>query len=400
MKENYVQANDSGLFFTHDFFEFCLRKQFNDPGLTVEEVHYVPSAGEKMALELKHPKKGDHPIGVQRYNLSLVRQNQKETVSLIVKSKISERQYLQAITQAFEKCGISTATPLLDYMSQLEFMDVNQKEITIYDMQKEFDAFQKFMPACYGYFLDGSDGACVLILQYLADDYLSLDPFNVEKWTQDAIEPFINAISQLHAVWYGKTGGLREFPCFKNVLDADKMQRFTPYWHALSDAVENATLPFLTGTDYALHRQLINTIPQWRPHLDAMKKTLVQNDCVPKNVGINLNHEPKEIYIYDWEITTVHVPQRDLVEFLAYVLPHAFSKELLYSYIERHREQLALHSQHNIDKKEWHLGFLYSAYDYLIQRVLPQLVFEKLEARNIEKIYKNTRRMMSLLTGE
>ncbi|ASQ47330.1 3-hydroxy-3-methylglutaryl-CoA reductase [Legionella clemsonensis] len=400
MKENFVQTNDSGLFFTKDFFEFCLRKQFNDPGLTVEAVNYVPSASEKMALELKHPKKGDHPIGVQRYNLSLVRQNQKETVSLIIKSKISEQQYLQAITHAFEKCGISTTTPLLDYMSQLEFMNVNRKEVTIYEMQKKYEAFQQFMPTCYGYFLDEKDGACVLILQYLSDDYLSLDPFNVEKWTQPAIESFINAVSQLHAVWYGRTSELSGFSCFKNVLNANKMQEFMPYWQALASAVEHAAIPFLSKTDYDLHQQWIHTILKWRPHIDNMKKTLVQNDCVPKNVGINLSSKFTEVYLYDWEIATIHVPQRDLVEFLAYVLPHSFSKELLNSYIERHRQQLTLHNQYPIDEKEWHFGFLYSAYDYLIQRVLPQLVFEKLEARNIETVYKNTRRMINLLTGE
>lgn len=400
MKENYVQANDSGLFFTKYFFEFCLRKQFNDPELTVEAAHYMPSASEKMTLELKHPKKGDHPIGVHRYNLSFIRQNQKETVPVIVKSKISEQQYLQAITQAFEKCGISTSAPLLDYMSQLEFMNVNHKEVTIYDMQKKYEAFQKFMPTCYGYFLDEKDGACVLIMQYLSDDYLSLDSFNVEKWTQPAIESFISAISQLHAVWYGKTNDLRDFSCFKNVLDVNKMQELMPYWHALAEAVEQADMPFLSETDYALHRQLITNIPQWRPNIDSLRKTLIQNDCVPKNVGIKLSSKPPEIYIYDWEITTIHVPQRDLVEFLAYVLPHSFSKELLNHYIEYQRQQLSLHSQLNIDEKEWRLGFLYSAYDYLIQRVLPQLVFEKLEARNIEKVYKNTLRTISLLKGE
>ncbi|CEK09355.1 hypothetical protein [Legionella hackeliae] len=398
MKENFVQTSDFGLLFTKDFFEFCLRRQLNDPELTVTDVSYIPSTSEKMALELKHPKKGDHPIGVQRYNLSIVKQHKKETLSLIVKSKIGEQQYLQAITQAFEKCGIITSIPLLEYMSQLEFMYVNSKEIAVYDMQKEHLPFRKFMPTCYGYYLDEEHQICVLMLHYLSDDYLSLDPFDVEKWNQEAIDYFIDTISQLHAVWYDNVTELSKISYLQNVLDASKMQAFLPYWQALAKAVETADLSFLQDTDHAFHYQLINDIPKWRPHIDRMKKTLVQNDCVPKNVGLKLHDNVKEVYIFDWEITTIHIPQRDSVEFLAYVLPGSFDNDLLNHYINRHRQSLALHSQENIDKEEWRLGFLYSAYDYLIQRVFPQLVFEKLEARNIEKIYKNTRRIIKLLS--
>ncbi|WP_419421318.1 hypothetical protein ACNVED_14705 (plasmid) [Legionella sp. D16C41] len=79
MQENFIQAKDGKLLFTKDFFENCMRKQFSDPNLTVTKANYIPSLSEKMTLELKHPKKGDRPIGVQHYQLSYIRQNKKET---------------------------------------------------------------------------------------------------------------------------------------------------------------------------------------------------------------------------------------------------------------------------------------------------------------------------------
>ncbi|STX52439.1 3-hydroxy-3-methylglutaryl coenzyme A reductase-like protein [Legionella busanensis] len=399
MQANFIEASPSGLVFTKDFFEFCLRKQLNNPDLIVEAVNYIPSSSEKMTLELKHPKKGELPIGVQHYHLCFINGETKKNVELLVKSKISEQHYLQAITQAFEKCGITTESPLINYLSQLEFRDVNNKEVAVYKMQKEHAPFNTFLPTCYGYYLNEDEGACILILQYLSDEYLSFDPFDVEKWDRLAIDYYIKALAQLHAVWFGKTKDLiTQAPSFKNILNAHKMQEFMPYWAALAKAVEKAKLPFLNETDYIFHQQLISNLNTWW-QFDTMQKTLVQNDCVPKNVGLNLTKQ--EVYIYDWEIATAHVPQRDLVEFLAYVLPSSFDEALLTHYIECHRHHLIKYSQQDIDKSTWRLGFLYTVYDYLIQRVLPQLVFEQLEARNIEKIYKNARRMINiLLVGE
>ncbi|KTD16009.1 3-hydroxy-3-methylglutaryl coenzyme A reductase-like protein [Legionella lansingensis] len=397
MKKNFVNKTDYGLVFTEYFFQCCLQKQFDDPHLIVDIAEYAPSASESMAHEIKNPKSGDHPIGVQRYNLSFLKNGEIKHVVVIAKSKISEQNYLQIITGAFETCGIKTRQPLISYLSQLEFENVNRKEIMIYEMQKDHAAFQQYLPSSYGTYLSEDGRVCVLILQYLKEEYLSLDLFNFEKWDQIAIDGFIDAISQLHAVWYGREKEVAKIPGFENVLDLNKMQQFMPYWLALLAAVEQAKPPFMQASDYDLHHELLIDLTTWRGQIDAMKKTLVHNDCVPKNVGINLTDGEKQIYVYDWELATVHLPQRDVVEFLSYVLPRDFSLELLTHYIERQRIKLAETTGENIHKQEWVLGFKYSIYDYLIQRIMPQIVFEKLEARNIEKVYANARRMMALL---
>lgn len=101
--------------------------------------------------------------------------------------------------------------------------------------------------------------------------------------------------------------------------------------------------------------------------------------------------------VYDWEIATIHIPQRDIVEFLSYVLPENFDSTLLGNYIERHRIKLSETTKLAIDATQWRHGFQYALYDYLIQRIFPQIPFEKLEARNIAKVYNNARRMMALL---
>lgn len=176
--------------------------------------------------------------------------------------------------------------PILDYLSQLEFSNLNRKEITIYNMQHSFEAFQYAMPLCYGTYLDEKEKACVLILECLDEEWLSLDPFNTSKWDQTAIEALIDAIASMHAVWYRKENAIAEIKGFKNPLNTDQMQRLMPYWNALAKAVTTSNLPFLTKEDYLFHTHLIETMPQWHIKIDAMAKTLVQNDCVPKNIAL------------------------------------------------------------------------------------------------------------------
>ncbi|WP_019218084.1 phosphotransferase family protein, partial [Legionella tunisiensis] len=282
-------------------------------------------------------------------------------------------------------------------LSQLEFAHVNRKEAALYTMQQTYPAFQQYLPFSYGTYVSENGDACVLVLQCLDEEWLSLDPFDVAKWNQQAIESLISTLAKLHAVWYQKETEVAKIPGFGNRLDAAKMQQLMPYWLALADAVKQAQLPFLQAEDYDFHTRLIQDIPTWRKQIDAMKKTLVQNDCVPKNVALS-KQDDRKIYVYDWEIATIHLPQRDTVEFLSYVLPAQFDAKLLLYYLEQHRLQLAEVAKTRIAEKEWQLGFKYCLYDFLIQRILPELVFEKLEARNIANVYANVRKMITLLS--
>lgn len=70
LNKGYIKTTPYGLGFSELFFEDNLKKYFSDPSLEVLSAEYSPSASDKMAWSAKHPKQGDHPIGVQRYKIS------------------------------------------------------------------------------------------------------------------------------------------------------------------------------------------------------------------------------------------------------------------------------------------------------------------------------------------
>ncbi len=80
--------------------------------------------------------------------------------------------------------------------------------------------------------------------------------------------------------------------------------------------------------DYIISHRFADTLQaiQSLDKIDAIineaPQTLVHNDCNPRNMCLRkapASNLPK-LCLYDWELATVDTPQRDLVEFLSFVL--------------------------------------------------------------------------------
>lgn len=86
--------------------------------------------------------------------------------------------------------------------------------------------------------------------------------------------------------------------------------------------------------------------------------------------------------------------------FLAYVLPENVSKEVLIEYIDYHRQIVEDQAKIKISASEWRKRFLFALYDYLLQRLSLLILIEKLEPRNVAKLYRPVMRMIAILSEE
>jgi hydroxymethylglutaryl-CoA reductase (NADPH) len=78
--------------------------------------------------------------------------------------------------------------------------------------------------------------------------------------------------------------------------------------------------------------------------------------------------EPLRLCAYDWELATLGAPQRDLAEFLCFVLTDATTADAG-RWIEHHRVALERASGTTIDAVRWTGGFRSALYDVLINRL-------------------------------
>jgi len=101
-------------------------------------------------------------------------------------------------------------------------------------------------------------------------------------------------------------------------------------------------------------------------HLDAIDlvlseapQTLVHNDCNPRNMCLRKNETATaRLCLYDWELATVDTPQRDLVEFLSFVLEPSQNIETWSEAIHFYRKCLEEFTGYKYPSKKY-IVFLY-----------------------------------------
>ena len=120
---------------------------------------------------------------------------------------------------------------------------------------------------------------------------------------------------------------------------------------------------------WSIHRMLIARIPQWWPQLEAQTATLIHNDFNPRNVCLRTTGSGFRLCAYDWELATVGAPQRDLAEFLCFVLTPDTGDADIDRWLEHHRTSLEDETGARIDPITWREGFAAALYDVLVSRL-------------------------------
>src|SRR5471030_868176 len=135
------------------------------------------------------------------------------------------------------------------------------------------------------------------------------------------------------------------------------MATMQPLWDALAEHAASEFPVLMNDEHFRRHRTLVDTLPEWWRRLEAMPRTLIHNDFNPRNIGIRGSGAGARLCAYDWELATIHVPQHDVAELLAFVLPSAVDAREVEHYIELHRRAVAEAGAAVPGAREWRAGF-------------------------------------------
>jgi aminoglycoside phosphotransferase (APT) family kinase protein len=113
----------------------------------------------------------------------------------------------------------------------------------------------------------------------------------------------------------------------------------------------------------------VRAVPEWRGALDSHPRTLIHNDFNPRNIALRRDAGRLRLVAYDWELATVGVPQRDLAEFLCFVLPEDVSLARVTAAVDAHRGQLERLSGTPLDAGRWRAGFMDALSEVLVARL-------------------------------
>ncbi|CAI1990215.1 Panthothenate synthetase [Serratia fonticola] len=256
---------------------------------------------------------------------------------------------------------------LSDATHLIEFVNTHSREVAV--MNQQDPRLTRYMPKVYGVIRDDKTRTYALIEEHLHDLVLMDSTNGIGLWQPRHIEVAIAGIAEIHAVWLGQEGALlQQFPeiCLQG-KENTLAQR--PLLQAFAGFMAQNVAHYFTPSEHDDFLSWIASIEIWCSEIEQMPRTLVHNDFNPRNIAFRQCDERLELCCWDWELATLHLPQRDLVELLVFTQQADISAETVAHYLEFHRQQLEHHSQSVVDAIQWQRGYVLALHDFWLRRI-------------------------------
>jgi hydroxymethylglutaryl-CoA reductase (NADPH) len=305
-------------------------------------------------------------VGVVPLELTLDDGDGARTLDVVVKAKPVDQELILATNRLASLIGGRVAEEYSRWREWTGFKGTHERELGLYRTAPP--RLRAIMPQIYGIHDDPAREAYLVVMEDLTKDVVLKDTADdVRGWTRARVDRALEGLAGGHAEWLGREEELRAQAWLGPVVTADRMSQMRELWAAI--ATHNAR-EHSSWIDLALLRRIHRTIaaiPDWWPELEAMPRTLVHNDFNPRNIA--LRKTDARLVAYDWELATLHIPQRDLAELLAFVLTPDAGDRLVTHHVEMHRRALEAASGEALDPVLWRRGYSLSLWDFVITRL-------------------------------
>jgi len=354
--------------------------------------------GSSILTELT-ARKTSKLVGHVPYAL-IVQDGERERVEeVMVKVKPVDGEVVLMINAMAGMCGGKLTQWYSKFRDRTGFAGVHTRELAIY--QQTDPRFTQHAPTLYAAHEDPEREAYVLVLERLADMRHMDSAADVSGWTQRDMETVVDGMAQLHSIWLGRERELMDKPWIGHVHDARSMAEMRPLWESLGVHAAEEFPEWISEHDLELHRALVRDVDGWWPALERMPRTLIHNDFNPRNLCLRPTDDGGHVLCaYDWELATVHVPQHDLAEFLAFVLDTGCTRAEILHFVELHRRALEHYAQVELDEELWREGFALSLFDLIINRTALYIMAHTFRHYAfMERVFHTLRRMITVIRG-
>ena len=352
---------------TPAFFEAALQTSLGDSALKVSAVTPVTmTMGSSIIAEVSS-RQMEKQVGFFPMRAHYTSSSGEDShVDVVLKSKPLDQEIIMIANRMAQMCGPRVASAHEKTKTRTGFLGCHLRELAIY--RQTDPRFTAHSPKAYIIFEDAKREAYVLGLEKLEGMLLMDSADEPEKWTRADVRTVLDGAAELHAIWLGKESELAGQPWIGEVPSTKQRTELRELWDSLM-VQASSEFPELIKLDEAERiRGFIKSTQTWWPELEAMPRTLCHNDFNPRNLAIRADENGTRLCAYDWELATIHVPQHDVAEFLAFVLPNKFDAELLWEHVEYARKALEKSSGTSVDEAQWRRGFQLSLRDLALDR--------------------------------
>ncbi len=310
------------------------------------------------------------------------------TVRLLMKIKPLDREVVEGLHFMAAAIDTELADRIYECREGLEYKDCHRKELAVYEMLHHHAI--PYIPCLHGGRVEANREIYLIIQELLDRDELS--HFNAENspaaWDRTSVRSVIRAITEIHQL-------------LAPVLASADFSPFEPFlpWNS------RALYARMIGLAAEYHHDRISAARTQMLYgfLDDLERdydglnlpaTVIHNDFNPRNVAMRRTGVP---CIYDWELSVVNIPHRDIVEFLSFIFEEDFSAGIFLDYLELHYELYA-DDPARPDRESWMQGYHYAIKEFLVARVSFYLVGDILTRYEFaDRICANAFRMLDIL---
>lgn len=339
--------------------------------------------------EIQHPSKEGLENGIitqltQKVSKKLVgfipldlKEPNGKTHRVLLKSKPLDQEVLDGLHFMASNINSGLADQLNNHSASLEYRGSHHKETTLY-RHLESQGFEH-IPGFYGSYTDSKREVYTLLMERISA--ADMEVWNSEnepsKWTQSRILSVVKAMHSFQA---------------NNPLDGEPLLGVQEFMFEPNHALyQQFTEVNRRDYEYLDQDDRFERMTQWEISTSHYTpKTLIHNDFNPRNTGIRKGGSP---VVYDWELAVYDLPQRDLFEFLSFVLEEKFDTTDLLEPLKYHHSLMEVSTPLNWDE---YLSDLQTAgRQYILGRVNFYLSGSTLvQYPFAERIFKTAHRML------
>jgi hydroxymethylglutaryl-CoA reductase (NADPH) len=351
--------------FVGALFEPGLRRHFGDAALRIEHVETVAQGAGASILGELAARRFRRTIGVFHRRLH----HTAGITEVVVKVKPLDTEVELMMQGLATTCGSDVAGEWARVGRNLGFAHCHERELAIYEQTDS--RFVRNVPVVYDVIRDDARETHALVLERLDGRVRLLDSADDPVgWGAREIEAAVRGAAELHAIWFGRESTLLGRHWIGVVPGTLRMSAMEPLLTALARHAAAEFPALMDGDELRRHEALIASIPEWWGRAEQMPRTLAHNDFNPRNIALRDADGALRLCAYDWELATLQLPQHDVAELLAFVLPPNATRDEVAHWVELHRRALIEAGAGSAvpGAAVWREGFALAARDLLVNR--------------------------------
>jgi len=326
--------------------------------------------------------------GIYKYRL-----NSAKPHDVVLKVKPLDEEVNLALLMLAGLEDMSLKEVLQEYRPYSLFKNCHIKEQKLHDLYGE--KFASIFPKNYGSVKNHEREIYALVSEYL-HDYKFIDFNNAKFFKNEAyIKNVISSITPFHAINYNKD--LESYQTWMTKgLSIDEMISLQPVWSKSAGFAYENFPEIVSLALYQKHLKVVNGLGSWKGRVETLAKTLIHFDFNPRNIG----YRPSDgsVKIIDWELASVGLPQRDIIELLAYTTDESLTKKDLGEIIRFHKREFEFSLQEELSDVDWEDSYRYALEEFLVHRLpLYFVAHAHKECEFLPGLYTQTHHLIELM---